>query len=123
MRFNKKDTAATLIVAAILIPYVGYLTRGSMPFIQDARGMAATGLILLLAWGVLVRTPFGEGSIAWIAGAIGVAAVGFGIAALWAESDMLLVPFMATIVVLWAIRMSIHFEETRQMGSRWLTHP
>jgi hypothetical protein len=78
---------------------------GSMPFIKDARGMAATGVIVLLAWGLMVREPFGRGSIAWLAGIIGMAALALGIAAAWLESDVLLVPFVAAVTILWAIRM------------------
>ena len=46
MRLTWKDAAATMLIAAILVPYFGYLARGSMPFIHDARGMAAAALII-----------------------------------------------------------------------------
>jgi hypothetical protein len=49
MRITTTDVIATLLVAAIVVPYLGYLAWGDMPFIQDPRGMAATGLILGLA--------------------------------------------------------------------------
>ncbi|MDP9234633.1 MAG: hypothetical protein M3P01_08790 [Actinomycetota bacterium] len=105
MKLTNKDVAATVVTAAILVPYVGYVVRGSMPFIQDTRGMAGTGIVLLLAWGIFVREPFGRGAFAWVAGIVGLAALGLGVAAVWIESDVLLVPFMAAIVVLWAIRL------------------
>jgi hypothetical protein len=38
MRFVYKNTIASLLVAAILVPYVGYLLRGEMPFLKDPRG-------------------------------------------------------------------------------------
>ena len=53
MKLTLRDGIATLLVAAILVPYVGYLVNGEMPFIKDPRGMAATGLVL----GLLYLTP------------------------------------------------------------------
>jgi hypothetical protein len=41
-----KDLIGTILVAAIAVPYIGYLVRGEMPFVKDPRGMSATGLIL-----------------------------------------------------------------------------
>ena len=46
MRITLRDTVASILVAAIAVPYVGYLLYGSVPFVQDPRGMAAVGLIL-----------------------------------------------------------------------------
>jgi hypothetical protein len=116
MRLTKRDVAATLVTAAIVVPYVGYLAWGSMPFIKDARGMAATGVVLLLAWGLFIREPFGRGSVAWVAAIIGAAALVWGIAAAWLESDLLLAPFVAAIVVLWAIRMFFSSETPSGAG-------
>ena len=45
MTIKPRDWVATLLVAAIAVPYIGYLIRGEMPFIQDPRGMSATGLV------------------------------------------------------------------------------
>lgn len=38
--------AAGTLLAAIAVPYIGYLIRGDMPFVQDPRGMAAIGLVV-----------------------------------------------------------------------------
>ncbi|GAA4714477.1 hypothetical protein GCM10023215_67060 [Pseudonocardia yuanmonensis] len=43
------DPSAAVPIAAIVVPYVGYLVRGAMLFIQDPRGMAGTGLVLGIA--------------------------------------------------------------------------
>src|ERR1051326_1106868 len=53
MRPTYKDAAAAVLVAAILVPFVGYLVRGSMPFIQDPTGMAGVVLILGLVAGAI----------------------------------------------------------------------
>ncbi|MFP3712597.1 hypothetical protein [Puerhibacterium sp. TATVAM-FAB25] len=49
MRHHLRDWIALGIAAAIVVPYVGYLVRGSMPFVQDPRGMAAVALVLGVA--------------------------------------------------------------------------
>lgn len=41
-----KYLVATVSVAAIAVPCIGYLARGERPFIKDPRGMSATGLVL-----------------------------------------------------------------------------
>jgi hypothetical protein len=51
-----RDLLATILVAAIAVPYIGYLVNGEIPLIQDPRGMSATGLVLgVLAFQVLRR--------------------------------------------------------------------
>lgn len=110
MRFTKRDATATLLVAAIVVPYVGYVTRGSMPFIKDPRGMAATGLILgLLAIAVLGRSLIASQAARSIVPILAAMSLGLGIAALWAETDeALLAGFVLSIVVVWAIAMLGH---------------
>jgi hypothetical protein len=46
MKLKCKDLIATILFAAIAVPYVGYLVNGEVPFIKDPRGMSATGLVL-----------------------------------------------------------------------------
>jgi hypothetical protein len=43
---TSKDVVATVLVALVVIPYIGYLVAGEMPFIKAPRGMAASALIL-----------------------------------------------------------------------------
>jgi hypothetical protein len=111
MRYSWKDLTATILVAAVAVPYVGYLIRGSMPFIEDPRGMAATGLVLgAIAAAVLGRRAFRGSRLGQAAAVAGVSSLGTGIVALaWAESgtvsDVLLAVFMATIGVTWALAM------------------
>lgn len=60
MRLTKRDAFATVIVAAVVVPYVGYIVRGSMPFIEDPHGMAGVGLIGLLLAAGAGRFPNGS---------------------------------------------------------------
>ena len=39
-KLTTRDLLATLVIAAVAVPLVGYPARGSMPFVQDPRGMA-----------------------------------------------------------------------------------
>jgi len=55
MRLKIRDLVATILVAAIAVPYIGYLINGEMPFIKDPRGMSATGLVLGVAAYLVLR--------------------------------------------------------------------
>jgi hypothetical protein len=46
MRLTWKDLVATALVAAVVVPCIGYMVAGSVPFIQDPTGMAWLGLAL-----------------------------------------------------------------------------
>jgi hypothetical protein len=54
MKLAWRDAVATMLVVAVVVAYVGLLVRGEMPFLQDTRGLAGTGLVLgFLAFPVL----------------------------------------------------------------------
>ncbi len=109
MGSRSRDFVATLLVVAIGIPYVGYLVRGEMPFIQDPRGMSATGLILgLVAFFVAARDVPEQlrttvTAVSVVSLLLGVAALAFAEAA---AAEVLLAVFMASILVTWALAMS-----------------
>jgi hypothetical protein len=109
MRFTWKDTVAAVLVAAIVVPYVGYLVWGEMPFIQDPRGMAATGIVLGLVAALLAgRAAFEPGALNRTALGTGVLALALGVAAAWTEFEFLLAAFVIAIVVTWALGTLIH---------------
>lgn len=105
MRLTRYDGLATLIFAAILAPYIGYVARGSMPFVQDPEGMAATALIL----GAVAAYIGG-----WVVRRLDTLALTFislalAILTLVSESFLdlavrngLMAGFMGTLVLLWA---------------------
>jgi len=109
MGSRSRDLVATLLVIAIGIPYVGYLVRGEMPFIQDPRGMSATGLALgIIAFFVAARevpqqlkTPLTI--VAVVSLVIGVAALAF---AETFVAEALLAVFMISVLLTWALAMS-----------------
>lgn len=112
MRLKAKDWVATILVVAIAVPYIGYLVRGDMPFIQDDRGMSATGLVLgvaaylVMTWGdAFDQAGKAETALAVVALVIGVAALVF---AETAASEVLLAIFMGSILVVWAVKMVDH---------------
>jgi hypothetical protein len=128
MRLTRRDAFASVLVALILVPYVGYLIRGEMPFIQDPRGMSATALVLgLAAYFVADRTPSRD-VLGKVELGLAVTTLVVGIAALvlaeTAAAEALLLAFIALIVVVWAVNMLHHAgiitsEKVHMIG----THP
>ena len=103
-KLTLRDILATLAVAAVVVPFIGYSARGSMPFVHDPRGMAGVGIAgCLLTFAVLGRGALGTGAFEWFMVTLGVLTLGFGMAALIAETTWaLLVPMMAGLVIIWA---------------------
>jgi hypothetical protein len=108
-RLTFKDLVATVVVAAVAIPYLGYLVRGEMPFIDDPRGMAGVGIAGLIlcfaAWGLGIRSTFGKVMLL-----VGAAALGLGVAAasIGAGSELLLAVFMGAIGLVWLVETGYH---------------
>jgi hypothetical protein len=104
-KLTVRDLLGTLIIAAIVVPFIGYSARGSMPFVQDPRGMAGVVIVgALLAFAAFGRRAFGTGTYEWVMIALGVLTLGFAIAALIAETVWaLLVPALAGLVLMWAL--------------------
>ena len=126
MRLTWKDGAATILVAAILVPYVGYLARGSMPFIHDSRGMAATALALGVATcyaGDLKVMARRWTVLTVITALLGVAALGLGIAAVVTANGGVLAAFVIVIVALWALATARHAAGTLSSNARHTARP
>ncbi|WP_214401454.1 hypothetical protein [Pseudonocardia lacus] len=104
MRFTGKDVAATVLVAAIVVPYVGYLLGWDVPLVQDPRGMGAIGLVLgMLAALLAGRAAFDAEPWHRTALVTGVGAFGLGVAAVWTENEYVLAVFVIAIVATWAL--------------------
>lgn len=117
MRITGKDAIASVLVAAIVIFYIGYVANGSMPLVQDPTGMAAVGLILgAVAAAIGGWIALHEGRVAEITtGALGIVSAVLGILALLGEhvfsataSQWVLGAFMAGVVTLWALSLVRH---------------
>jgi glucose uptake protein GlcU len=124
MKITYRDVVATLLVAAIVVPYIGYLAWGDIPFIQDPRGMAATGLVLgLAAAAVAGRSALHPDPMHRAALGSGVAALALGIAALWAETnEVLLALFIVAIVVTWMLGEIAHARGSVAAGRSMAHH-
>jgi hypothetical protein len=98
-----RDLIATVLVAAIGLPCVGYLINGEMPFIKDPRGMSAVGLVLGAVAFLVMRsgdavdrlgkTEIGLATVSLVLGAVALAL------AETAAAGALLAIFMASILV------------------------
>lgn len=111
-KLTLRDLAATVLVLLIAIPYVGYLINGSMPFIEDPRGMSAVGLLLGAAAFVIIRTgdTYDRAGKAETALALAVLVLGLVTLALaeTAAAEALLAVFMVSILVVWAVELMDH---------------
>ncbi|MCX2950312.1 hypothetical protein [Lentzea sp. NEAU-D7] len=112
MRLGVKDVVATVLVALIAIPYIGYLVNGEMPFVKDPRGMAAVGLVLGVAaflvvrWGdALDRVGMAETGLAVLVLALGVVTL---FLAETAAAEVLLAVFMGSILLMLAVELVDH---------------
>jgi hypothetical protein len=127
MRVKIRDLVATILVAAIAVPYIGYLVNGEMPFIKDPRGMAGTGLVLgIVAFLVLRsgdafdRTGKVEVGLATVALALGVVTL---VLAETAAAEVLLAVFMGSILVVWTVELLDHFGVLPAGHTIGLRHP
>ncbi len=112
MRLKSRDFIAVILVAAVAVPYLGYLFRGEMPFIQDARGMAATGVVLGAAAFLVLRSGdrfdrLGKAETGIAAGSLVLGLVALALAET-AAAELLLALFMASILVVLAVELMDH---------------
>jgi hypothetical protein len=109
MRLTFRDRLATLLVAAIAVPYLGYQVFGMMPFVLDARGMAGTGMVLGLAACIIGSRPeAGLDRAFWLLGVLGAGTLAAGVGALITGDGTLLALFIAGIGLLWALTLLRH---------------
>lgn len=112
MRLTLRDLVATILVLAIAIPYVGYLIEGDMPFVEDARGMAAVGLLLGAAAYVVLRMGDEFDRVGKVETTIAAVSLALGLVALaFAETgaaELLLAVFMVSILVVFALELVDH---------------
>jgi hypothetical protein len=112
MRLRFKDLIATILFAAIAVPYLGYLINGEMPFIKDPRGMSATGLVLgVIAYLVMRRDDLfdrigkAETALAAVSLVLGIVALAL---AETAAAEVLLTVFMGSILLVLAVELMDH---------------
>lgn len=112
MRLTLRDYVATILVAAIAVPYVGYLINVEVPFIKDPRGMSAAGLVLGIAAFLVLRTGDAFDRVGKVETGIAIGSLLLGLAALaFAEAgaaEILLAVFMASILIVWAVELADH---------------
>ena len=112
MRLKFKDLMATILFAAIAVPYVGYLINGEMPFIKDPRGMSATGLVFGVAAFLVMRRDDMFDRVGKAETALAAVSLMLGLAALalaeTAAAEVLLAVFMGSILVVWAVELMDH---------------
>jgi riboflavin transporter FmnP len=112
MRLEGRDLLSTYLVLLIAVPYVGYLVRGDVPFVEDARGMAAVGLLLGAAAYLVLRHGDPVDRTGKIEDFVALSAVVLGVMAFalaeTAAAEVLLAGFMGSILVVWAVKLLDH---------------
>jgi hypothetical protein len=112
MRLKIRDLMATILVAAIAVPYIGYLINGEMPFIKDLRGMSATGLVLGAVAFLVLRRDDAFDRVGKAETGLAVLALVLGVVALalaeTAAAEVLLAVFMGSILIVWAVELLDH---------------
>jgi hypothetical protein len=114
MRLTWRDGAATLVVGALVVAYIGLLVNGSVGFIQGPRSIASIGLLSALILCPLSGIKVFDG---W-AGAIsvlGAVTLGLGVATLVAESWVFLAAFIVAVIAMWALA-TLHHTVTGLQG-------
>ena len=100
-----RDVTATLIVAAIAVLYINVVGGSTFAFIADARGVAATGLVLGLVACVIAGesvTVSKPGMWRRTAGFLVTVLVAAGVVTVITNNLAVLAVFMIVLVVLWA---------------------
>jgi multisubunit Na+/H+ antiporter MnhF subunit len=112
MKLTLRDLIATIVVAAIGVPYIGYLLKGEMPFIKDPRGMSAVGLVLGAVAYFVLRGADAHDRVGKVETVAGIVSLALGLAAVVlaeaAAADVLLAVFMGSILVVWAFELIDH---------------
>ncbi|TCM50547.1 hypothetical protein [Kribbella sp. VKM Ac-2568] len=108
MRLRTRDVFASILLVLVAIPYVGYLVNGEMPFVKDARGMSAVGLVLATVAFLVVWRGDRQNKVWWFT-ALVTTSLALGVVALalaeTAAAEAMLGVFMASILVVWAVEM------------------
>ena len=102
-KLTLRDILATLVVAAVVAVHRLFGPRVHAVRARP-RGMAGVGIAgCLLTFAALGRDALGTGAFEWFMVTLGVLTLGFGVAALIAETTWaLLVPMVAGLVIIWA---------------------
>jgi hypothetical protein len=112
MRLKLKDVGATLLVAAVAVPYVGYVARGEMPLVEDPHAMAGIGLVLGAAAFFMMWRGDTFDSTGKVETAMAVASLALGVVAYelseTAAAQVLLAVFMISIALVWAVKLVDH---------------
>lgn len=111
-RLTWRDYVAAVLAALAALGYVGFLSRGEMPLVEDARGMAGIGLFLGAAAFAFLTAGSEYDRVGWIETSAAVVSLLLGIAALafaeTAAGGLLLAVFIVSIVGVVAAQIADH---------------
>jgi len=112
MKLKLKDFAATVLVAAIAVPYVDFLIEGDLTLVNDARAMVGTGLVLAFSAYLVLERGETFDKVDKVEKGLALASLALGVAAYelagTAAAEVLLAVFMGSILVVWATKLMDH---------------
>jgi lysylphosphatidylglycerol synthetase-like protein (DUF2156 family) len=120
-----RDAIGAVLVAAIAVPYAGYLINGEMPFIQDPRGMSAVALVLGAAAYLVIGRPVTSHRLERVfVGVVAAVAVLGVVAFALAETvaaEVLLAVFVVSVVIAFTALLVNHLTPGERGASRTRT--
>jgi hypothetical protein len=108
VRLTWRDGAATMLVGAATVVYICNLLSVQVPLISDRGDVAAAGLVLGFVACIVDDWTIKHTALVRTLSVLSVSALGIGIAAMAAESEILLAVFVGMLVMLWVLSTMAH---------------
>lgn len=108
VRLTWRDGAATMLVAAATVVYICNVLSVQVPLISDRGDVAAAGLVLGFVACIVDDWTIKHTALVRTLSVLSVSALGIGIAAMAAESEILLAVFVGMLVMLWVLSTMAH---------------
>ncbi|TCC30784.1 hypothetical protein [Kribbella speibonae] len=99
MRLRVRDIVATLLLAAVVVPYIGYLVNGEMPLIYDVQAMASTGFFLGVFAFWVIRGGQGVPRLGRFEGGVAVLALVLYVLTVAFDAEILLAAFVGSLLL------------------------
>jgi hypothetical protein len=115
-----RDLVATVLVGALVVPYVAVVVGNEVLLAEDLRAMSALALMLGGSALVLLSDDRYEDAVSWLATVLSVAATTAGLLALaladTSAARLLLIVFVGLVMTVWVVQLTEHLAGGRSSG-------